>query len=206
MLGYLREGKNLSKDQSSIQDYLSFLYPKNTFIYDKVVPKEVMEARGASDFKRYRPDARCEELDLIVEVDGLPHYTRNSCILSDRIRDKYFRELGYKVVRIPYWLPLNKEALSYLFSKSVDEEICNKLQNFYDTPYNGLDCCIGGMVLAGQGLFIEQFINFPQSVQSLILTDIIKCREANKVNCEAICPTVFLKNLFFYAKIDYPNE
>ena len=49
--------------------------------------------------KNYFPDFIFEELKLIIELDGTQH--RNT-IEKDAIRDEWFNDKGYKVIRIPH--------------------------------------------------------------------------------------------------------
>ena len=48
----------------------------------------------------YTADFCCVELKLIVEVDGSHHETETGRT-HDRERDKFLRELGYEIIRIP---------------------------------------------------------------------------------------------------------
>ena len=55
-------------------------------------------------FRRQRPinnfiaDFMCKDLKLVIEVDGNSHYYEET-IQKDRIKQKTFEELGFKVLR-----------------------------------------------------------------------------------------------------------
>lgn len=62
------------------------------------------DKRLGSKFRRqhsvggYILDFLCKEKKLIIELDGEVHSTREA-IEYDQVRDKFFEELGYKVLR-----------------------------------------------------------------------------------------------------------
>ena len=48
----------------------------------------------------YTVDFFCVELALVIEIDGQPHLTPEGIAL-DRIRDRFLKSLGYRILRIP---------------------------------------------------------------------------------------------------------
>jgi very-short-patch-repair endonuclease len=46
----------------------------------------------------YIVDFYCPKANLIIEIDGGQHYTEEG-IKKDKMRDKYMREQGYKILR-----------------------------------------------------------------------------------------------------------
>ena len=48
----------------------------------------------------YTVDFFCVELGLVIEIDGQPHLTLEG-IEHDRIRDRFLKSLGHKILRIP---------------------------------------------------------------------------------------------------------
>jgi very-short-patch-repair endonuclease len=48
----------------------------------------------------YILDFYCKEKKLVVEIDGEIHRTKENREYDD-VRDKFFKELGYKVLRFP---------------------------------------------------------------------------------------------------------
>lgn len=97
--------------ESKLKDYLKIIYPNHDFIHDKKVPNS-----GINN----RPDYRNDELMLIVEFDGYLHYTQPSTIIADKMKDKIYSNMGYKIVRIPYFIQMSTLSISYLFDEYVN--------------------------------------------------------------------------------------
>lgn len=116
--------KNSYLNEERLGEYLKVIFPSNTFIHDKPVPK--------SSNKRRRPDYRCDELMLIVEFDGISHYQNINIILSDIEKDKDYSSLGYKIIRIPYFIQLDKVTVYNTFSVVLEEDLYNYPQGFID--------------------------------------------------------------------------
>ncbi len=85
---------------------LAQLFPLNTFIHDRIVP---------NSGTRKRPDYRCDELMLIVEFDGDKHYKEVAKIKSEKQKDLTYSEMGYRVVRIPYFVQISIVTIQYFF-------------------------------------------------------------------------------------------
>ena len=98
---------------------MSVIFPEiNDWVHDKITGIII-------DGKEYkgRPDYRSEDLKMIVEFDGLPHYTNPDIILKDTYKDELYKEYGYKVVRIPYFIQLSNEVVYNLFGVKVQEKL-----------------------------------------------------------------------------------
>ncbi len=128
--GFLRETTEeaekagLDKDtglpRTGLEEYLKVIFPKvDDWVHDKIV--DGLEKDGQQC--RYRPDYRSEALKLIIEFDGIPHYTKPDTIETDYIKTKFYLDKGYKVVRIPYFIQLTKEAVKKLFDVDIDCEL-----------------------------------------------------------------------------------
>ena len=98
--GFLRETKEKAQKagidadtgmhRNGLDEYLAVIFPSvNDWIHDK-------------GFASKRPDFRSPSLKLIVEFDGLQHYTDPRKILQDQKNTEIYNNNGYKVVRIPY--------------------------------------------------------------------------------------------------------
>lgn len=127
--GYLRETKESADKavkkmktglyRTGLEEYLAVIFPKipaDEWVHNKCVP-------GIK--RKFKPDYRCESPKLIVEFDGLQHYTNPDNILNDEEKDKIYREAGYKVVRIPYFIQLTNEVIEKLFGVTVKEQMFN---------------------------------------------------------------------------------
>ncbi len=88
------------------------LFPNNDFIHDRSVPD--------SKNKRLRPDYRSEERKLIIEFDGDSHYCKAQRIKTDKIKDDDYISLGYRVVRVPYFIQITTPVLKEIFEKNIE--------------------------------------------------------------------------------------
>jgi hypothetical protein len=57
---------------------------------------------------------------VVVEYDGDPHYWNSIRMKIDREKDKAAADLGYRVVRFPYWIQLTSETLRHFFGLSAE--------------------------------------------------------------------------------------
>ena len=110
--------------ETKLGEILKRLYPDQEFIHDKPVP--------LSSNKRKRPDYRCDNLKIIVEFDGISHYQNVNIILSDIDKDKDYTDLGYNVIRIPYFIQLDIETTYKLFGITLTEDLYNYPHGFID--------------------------------------------------------------------------
>jgi hypothetical protein len=168
--GFLRETKakaessGLDKDtglhRTGLDEYLKVIFPKtNDWIHDKTLGT----INGVS--YRKRPDYRSESLKLIVEFDGLQHYTKPDIIEKDAEKDKLYQELGYNLVRIPYFIQLSNQAIKKLFGVDIDEEL------FDDTISSlGINGNHSPAYLCPAGLerMAKEFLNFPKQYNTNI--------------------------------------
>ncbi len=97
--------------ESNLGEILKDVVPDLEFIHDKAVP----EAKN----KRRRPDYRCESEKLIIEFDGYAHYCKALRILIDAEKDEDYSALGYRIVRIPYFLQITNQVIKHIFGKAI---------------------------------------------------------------------------------------
>ena len=128
--GFLRETDALAKKagidkdtglhRTGLNTYLKTIFPSiNDWIHDKAIG----EFNGIK--YRKRPDYRSEELKLIIEFDGLQHYTKPDVIEKDEINTELYKGFVYKVVRIPYFIQLSNKAVKTLFNIDIAEDLFN---------------------------------------------------------------------------------
>ena len=126
--GFLRETEELAKKagidketglhRTGLNVYLATIFPyTNDWIHNKTIG----EFNGVKYKKR--PDYRSESLKLIIEFDGLQHYTKPDIIEKDKINTELYLSFGYKVVRIPYFIQLSNKAVKELFDVDIREEL-----------------------------------------------------------------------------------
>ena len=102
-------------DEKKLGQCLAEIFPDYKFIHDNAVP-----GSGISN----RPDYRCEELKLIVEFDGYKHYCEIDTIFKDRLKDEAYTSMGYRIVRIPYFVQLTSDVVKHYFGvDDVDMQI-----------------------------------------------------------------------------------
>ncbi|KGF17040.1 hypothetical protein HMPREF1640_08045 [Prevotella sp. S7-1-8] len=118
---YMAEKAGLDKDtglhRTGMEDYLKVIFPEipaEEWIHDQSI-----KASG----RRSRPDYRCETLKLIIEFDGVQHYQKPDRIRSDNENQRFYEELGYKVVRIPYFIQLSNNVVKSMFDRNIDEPL-----------------------------------------------------------------------------------
>jgi len=125
--GFLRETKRMAekagKDEvtglhrTGMEDYLKVIFleiPTEEWIHDKTI-------KGSK--RKIRPDYRCENLKLIIEFDGVQHYQNPERIKADFENQKFYEDIGYKVVRIPYFIQLSNNVVKSIFDRNIDEPL-----------------------------------------------------------------------------------
>jgi hypothetical protein len=83
---------------------------------------------------KFRPDYVSTQHMIIVEFDGYLHYTKSKTILDDSNKDKIFSHLGYKIIRIPYFVQLDKRVMHKLFGDFVLDSF-----DYVDYPHGFID-------------------------------------------------------------------
>lgn len=156
--GFIRETSELAlkagKDKETglyrtgLNEYLAVIFSETSdWVHDKVI-----QGSGL----RTRPDYRSESLKLIVEFDGMQHYQKPDVIHRDAENTKRYDELGYKVVRIPYFIQLSNSAVEKMFGVNVEEKL-------FDEKYPSLGIDNGPGYLCYQGILrmAKEFKEFP---------------------------------------------
>lgn len=166
--GFLRETSAKAKKagidnatglhRTGLEDYLEVIFPKTKdWIHDK--------ALGEVNGIRYkkRPDYRSEKLKLIVEFDGLQHYTNPDIIEKDIETTKLYISFGYKVVRIPYFIQLTNKAVEKLFGEKVSQDLFDeKISSLSTTGRNSP----AYLCSAGVKRMAEEFKKFPEQYKT----------------------------------------
>lgn len=161
--GYLRETKEAAKKagidskiglhRTGLEEYLSTIFLGEEWVHDKCVP-------GLK--RKIRPDYRCERLKLIVEFDGLPHYKNPNIIKMDEEKDKIYKDAGYKVVRIPYFIQLTNDVIEKMFGVTIKEQMFDP--NVDSLSVSGRNtpayCCPAGIVRMA-----KVYKDFPQQYE-----------------------------------------
>ena len=149
--GFLREtqAKAMTKGVDKVTEisltgldkYLKVIFPGvDDWIHDKSIKK--INGKKCS----FRPDFRSESLKMIIEFDGLLHYTNPQNILADIKKTALYKGGGYKVVRIPYFIQLTNAVVKKMFGVDVkeplfDDTIPSMHVAWKNTP--AYVCCMG---------------------------------------------------------------
>lgn len=64
-----------------------------------------------------KPDWYSEKKKLLVEFDGPLHYTKSSIACRDCDQDRRAEQEGYRIIRIPYFIQLDDNAIKYFFNE-----------------------------------------------------------------------------------------
>ena len=84
--------------EKKLGEILQEIYPDEIVINNKKIP----------GYKNLcRPDYRLDKNKLIFEFDGPTHYTNSKRILKDKENDLFYQSIGYRVIRIPYFVQID---------------------------------------------------------------------------------------------------
>ena len=159
--GFLREtiesankagiDKDTGLHRTGLEQYLKVIFPNiNDWVHNK----------SCSEWNRkVRPDYRSENLKLIIEFDGLQHYNNIGKIIDDIEKTEYYKKLGYKVVRIPYFIQLTNKDVETLFGIKVKEKLFN--ESIPSLSIKGRNSP-ANLCPAGVKRMAEEFAKFPE--------------------------------------------
>ena len=125
--GFLREHSSMADGldpdtgicRTGFDEYLKVIFPGvNDWIHDKTISPIPQGIK-----LRTRPDYRSETLKVLVEFDGLQHYNNLNKIETDKKNTENYVDLGYKVVRIPYFIQLTNKVVEQLFDKKISQDL-----------------------------------------------------------------------------------
>ena len=141
--------------RTGLNEYLKVIFPNvDDWVHDKALGLTVN-----NKVCRKRPDYRSEKLKMIVEFDGIQHYTMPDRIKNDVLSTKFYERLGYKVVRIPYFIQLTNKAVKYFFNVDVKEPLFNENIHSMDKNDRNTPAFLCG---AGVLRMIEEFKYHPE--------------------------------------------
>ena len=158
--GFLRETKEKAEEagidadtglhRTGLDEYLAVIFPGvNDWVNDKTIP---------NSNSRKRPDYRSESLKLIVEFDGTPHYDKPQKIRDDQAATLFYEKLGYKVVRIPFFIQLTNNVVTQLFGVEVKEQLFNgAIPSMGIKGANPASVCGAGVYRMAQ-----EFLDYPE--------------------------------------------
>lgn len=106
---------------------LSKLFPDNIFLHNKTftVDNKIIKTPINTTIK---PDFTCYELKLVVEFDGdndirRGHFSDINVSILDNIKTNTIENFGYKVIRIPSYIQLDKTMIQYYFNINFPDKL-----------------------------------------------------------------------------------
>lgn len=98
------------------------------------IDKEGISNRNFLSYK-FRPDFVSHKEKLVVEFDGYLHYTKAETIVNDYHKDAIIQNSGYSVIRIPYFVQLDKLVMQNAFFDYILEpfDLVNYPHGFVDS-------------------------------------------------------------------------
>ena len=160
--------------ESTLGDYLKILFNKE-FIHNKVL------------FDKFKPDYRNDDLRLIIEFDGYNHYTTAKVALRDAFKDTKERELGYQIVRWPYFVQISRESIKYFLN--IDVEI----EQIYQHGFIDEHCVLpADFCELGIKKFIDDFMKFPEVIKLDIISSLKYKIQVSKYGIYEVVPKAFI--------------
>ena len=135
-------------NRTGLDVYLKRMFPNETFVHNQSV---------FTHDKRLKPDYRSDHLGLLVEFDGIDHYTSSDAIRRDERKTLKYIEAGYRVVRIPFFIQLTCKAVKKLFYGLVDAAEIDSLELFPDNVSGLPEFCNGVVPSLGKGCAPSDF-------------------------------------------------
>mgnify|MGYP004449087663 FL=1 len=175
MWGYLRETTEAAEKagtdkatglcRTGLNEYLKVIFPNTSdWVHDRVVP-DLIDQNGKK--VKTIPDYRSESLKLIVEFDGIQHYTNPDNIDKDIKKTKVYEQAGYKVVRLPYFIQLTNKVVKQLFDVDVKEQLFDES---YPSLCSDSQCSPAYLCYKGIKRMAEEFKKFPEQYEININT------------------------------------
>jgi hypothetical protein len=102
----------------------------------------------------------------VVEFDGDEHYRGSLKIRADRDKDRIALDLGYRIVRIPYWVQLTTETLEFYFGLQA--------QVVQDFPHGFITTKVfpASFCELGVARFRSELFSLPASVRDAVIASL----------------------------------
>lgn len=152
--------------EDSLEEFLKQIYPNKEIISNKIVPNSNLKSR---------PDFRIEEEKIIVEFDGYRHYNSYETQLRDEIKYHHYTYMGYKVIRIPYFIQLSTEVILKLFGIHLPDFEQTFPHGFIDNKATPLDFNYKGLMK-----FRDDLIIFEKEIAEDILYSLVNTPEKTR--------------------------
>lgn len=162
---------------------LAKLFPNEEILDDCCLPME-KEKRPKIVGKNFRPDFILPQRKLVIEIDGdscnkKGHYSNARVAIKDIQKTKACESVGYKVVRIPFYVQLDLEMVKFYFGIDYEQELYPACHcHGFEHPLAALpsDFCDLGIER-----FEKEMAVLPQDVRATIIES-LQLRIANYKN------------------------
>lgn len=156
---------------------LARLFPNEEWMYGEALKDDKGHCLKCPPMKRITPDARCEALKLIIEIDGDAvnrpnHYADAVAVAKDRVRDKFYASLGYRVVRIPMYVQLDAEMVRYYFGIDYPTPLY-KASSMHGFLHKNITLP-SSFCQAGFKRFLQEYKALPKTVKQAIFDSLRK--------------------------------
>lgn len=118
-----------------------------------------------------QPDFILRNQKIIIEIDGqnsrICHYSRAKTCIDDLEKDETYKELGWKVVRIPAYIQLDKDMIKFLFGLDYEKDLypaCHLHGFLHEQISLPADFCKLGLAR-----FYKEMDSWPKAVKDKIL-------------------------------------
>lgn len=136
--------------------YVRHIFKNCEVIHNKQVPNSGLKTR---------PDYRIDDLMLIIEFDGNRHFQQSGTQRRDLIKDNIYMEMGYKIIRIPYFVQMDSSALEYFFGEYLGDIDTSEISSYYPHGFVDMSCTYPSDFNAyGTFVYKEYINNLPQEV------------------------------------------
>ena len=170
--------------RTGLEEYLKVIFPGIKWINNEFFPGE-----------KILPDYRSESLHLIVEFDGLEHYTKPTTIVRDQRNEEIYKKHGYTVVRVPYFIQLTNEVAKKMFgsfpgfnfkAELFPEEVASFTESCIDEkyPYSPAFLCPAGLKRMA-----EEFLKYPEQYD-------VNLKALEDLNNDELSGVKFLKEAY----------
>ena len=108
--------------RTGLDEYLEAIFPDiDDWVYNKRIENLPENVKILS-----KPDYRSEKLKMIVEFDGIWNYSSPNDVERDLKNQQNYELLGYKVVRITFFIQLTNKVVKTLFNIEVPFNLFNE--------------------------------------------------------------------------------
>lgn len=131
------------------------------------------EIKVLDSLKRWDMGFKYNGSTYIIEFDGDRHYADALVISSDNYKNKAAESLGYKIIRIPYFVQLTNQTLKYYFS-FFDTSSINIVQSYKHGFIDKKAKCPASYCKLGTDLYKSIVKSLPDNIREDIQNSLIE--------------------------------